>query len=208
MIQTNDNTSDKSLVAKIIDRVPGASDLFVDRFSKFVYFILHGILGAKPDMADDLHNQVFLKLFENDFKRLRNWSRAGNVASYLAPIIRHTAIDHFRKLKVQSEVSLEQSDDEDDTARGMEPVSTDPGPEEVAAAAERRRLLYKAIDELSERDQEIIRRRHLEEQPYETIAREMGYKISGVGVLLARAEKRLKKILDELLGGDGLAPAI
>jgi RNA polymerase sigma factor (sigma-70 family) len=200
--------SDKTVVADVIDRVPGASDFFVDRFSRFVYFILRGTLGAKPDLADDLHNQVFLKLFEDDLRRLRNWSGEGNFVNYLGPIVRNQAHDHFRRLKLLSEVSLELRDDGDDTSWSMDPVSTDPSPEEVATAAEQRRLLYQALDELSERDREIIRRRHLEEQSYETIAGEMGYKISGVGVLLARAEKRLKKFLDEFPGGDGLAPAM
>ncbi len=208
MIQTSDNTNDRTLIQNVIDRVEGASDLFVEKFSKFVYSILHRNLGIKPDVADDLHNLVFLKLFEDDCRRLRNWRREGNFVNYLGTVTRNLANDHFSKLKVWSEVSFERRDDEDDTAWVMDPVSTDPSPEEVAAAAEQRRLLYQAMDKLSKRDQEIIRLRHLEEKSYKQIAEEMGYTIGSVGSIISRVEKRLKKILDELLRDDGLAPAI
>jgi RNA polymerase sigma-70 factor (ECF subfamily) len=200
-------TGDRTLINNVINRVPGASDLFVDRFSKFVYSVLHRNLGVMPDVADDLHNLVFLRLFDDGCKRLRNWSQDGNFVNYLGTIVRNLANDHFRKLTVRRELSLELPDGEDDTSWAIDPVSTDPSPEEEAEAAQMRARLYEAMDQLSERDREILRLRHFEEKSYKQIADEMGYKISSVGVLLARAEKRLKEIIDNFLRGDGLAPA-
>lgn len=201
-------TDDKQLIARVIDRDPGASDLFVERFYKFVWSVLVRDLGLMRERAEDLHQDVFLRLFEDDCRRLRNWSGDGSFVNYLGPIVRNLANDHFRRQNVRGEVSLEPRDNEDDSPSAMDPVSTDPGPDDLAAAAERRRLLCRAVEALSPRDQELIRRRHSEEQPYRQIADEMGYQISSVGVILARAEKRLKSVLIKLLEGTELASAI
>lgn len=200
-------TDDKQLIERVLARDPGASDLFVDRFSNFVFSILARDLKLPREQAEDLHQDIFLRLFEDHCRRLRNWSSDGSFVNYLGPIARNLANDHFRKKKVRGEVPLDPGSDKDDSPAVVQPVSTDPSPEAAAAAAEERRLLYQAIEELSERDRELVRRRHLEEQSYREIAEEMDYTIGSVGVILARAERRLKEAVDRRIEECRLAPA-
>ena len=192
--------TDLELVRAVIAGEPGASDFFVDRFSNFVFSILVRNLRMAREQAEDLHQDLFLRLFEDGCRRLRNWSGEGNAANYIGIIVRNQANDYFRRNKVRGEVPLLDQQDEDDDRPPVVPVCTDPSPEEVAESAEQRRLLYKAMEDLTERDQELVHRRHYEEQSYQQIADEMGYKISSVGVLLSRTEERLKKAVDRLIG--------
>lgn len=193
---TDRQLTDGQLIENVITRVQGASDLFVERFYKFIFSILARDLKLPREQAEDLHQDIFLRLFENDFQRLCNWSGDGNFVNYLGTLVRNLANDWFRKKKMRGEVPLDPDSDEDDTPPAVQPASTDPSPEEEAATAERRRRLHQAIEKLSERDRELIHRRHLKEQSYREIAGGMDYKISSVGVILARAERRLKEAVD------------
>jgi len=186
-------TNDKTLVDNVITGDPDTRDQFVDRFSNFIWSILVRDLRLKRDLAEDLHAETFLRLLEDDCRRLRNWSGEGNFVNYLGPIVRNLAMDHFRSGAVQH-LELE------DVTAGQALVAAEPGPEKLAQEAEKRLLLVEALRELSERDQKLIELRHFENRSYREIADEMGYQISSVGVLLARAEKRLKSAVDRRLG--------
>lgn len=191
--------NDGQLVELVLAGAPGAVDRFVDRFTKFVYSVFHRDLGLSAEDADDLHNETFMRLIDDDCRRLRLWSGEGNFVNWLGPICRNLANDqYFRRKKTRREVPLDGSDDVDDLPP-LVPICTDPGPEEVAEAAELRRIVHQAVDRLPERDGTFIRLRHFEEKSYREISELTGYKISGVGVILTRAEKRLKNEVDRLL---------
>ena len=61
--------------------------------------------------------------------------------------------------------------------------------------AERRRILREAIDGLSPREREIIRRRHYDGESYAEIALGLGITVNHVGVLLYTAENQLREIV-------------
>jgi len=188
----NVKLTDQQLIESVIAGEPGASDLMVDRWSNFIWSILKRNLSMPTADTEDLHSTVFLRLLEDGCRRLRNWSGEGNFVNYLGPIVRNLANDYFRKKKTQNEIPIDAEDDEDAPSPVIL-ISSDPGPDDVAATAERHRLLHQAIKDLSDRDRQLIQLRHFEELSYQQIADAMDYKISSVGVILARAEKRLKK---------------
>jgi len=192
-------TNDRILVNVVIAGDPEARDYFVDRFSNFVWSILVRDLRLKRELAEDLHAETFLRILEDDCRRLRNWSGEGNFVNYLGPIVRNLAMDHFRSPGVR------RLDPEGEST--FEPVAGEPDPERLAEAAEQRRLLHEALEDLTVRDRELIQRRHFDEQSYREIAEGMGYEISSVGVLLARAERRLKNAVDQKLACAKVADA-
>jgi len=197
----NKNLTDKKLIENVITGEPEASDLLVDRFANFVWSVLVRDLGLPRDVAEDLHQELFYRLLDNGCHRLRIWSGEGTFASYLGPIVRNLANDHFRKASTRRETPIDDGDDDPDGPRpGQVLVCEDPGPEEMADAAERRHRLHASLAMLSERDRLILRLRHLEERSYREIAERTGYRISSVGVIISRAEKRLReRILSESL---------
>ncbi len=197
--------NDIELINQVIAGSPGASDQLVDRFANLAWSILRRDLGFGKEEAEDLHQESFCRLLEDDCRRLRNWSGDGNFANYLGPIVRNLANDWFRKRSVRNELPLDTDEGDDDRPR-LQPVCGDPGPEELAEAAEQRSQLHESMESLTPRDRELIRRRHLDDQSYREIAAAMDYNISSVGVILSRAEKRLKEAVDHLLEERRLAP--
>ena len=60
-------------------------------------------------------------------------------------------------------------------------------------------LLRQALRELSARDARIFALHYFEEFPYEAIASEMKLSVNQVGVILHRARRRLREILEPVL---------
>jgi RNA polymerase sigma factor (sigma-70 family) len=65
--------------------------------------------------------------------------------------------------------------------------------------AERGRIVATALETLSSRDRELLRRRYFQGQSYNEIAEDLGITVNNAGVALHRAEKRLKKLLEDRL---------
>ncbi len=180
---------DRELIARILGEDAGAADLFVTRFTRFVWAILVRHLRLETEVAEELHQEVFLRLWEDDYRRLRLWSGDGDFAYYLAPIVRNLAMDRLRAHPGTAEVPLEQDD------RSCRLLDPDPDPEELARIQEQRRALEAAVLRLTGRDRELYRRRYDLDESYRQIAEAMGLTVNNVGVSLARLTGRLTRVL-------------
>jgi len=181
-----------------------AADLFVFRFSKFIWAILMRHLQISFDDAREIFQEVFVRLWEDDYRRLRTWSGRGDLASWLAPLVKHLASDHFRKTD-------RHGSGEDGEGRLIEVVDPEPDPELLALISESRLAVQKAYEALPKFDQQIIGLRFQKEKTYREIAALLAITVSNVGVRLSRALERLRVVLrreypDLFLGepdGDG-----
>ena len=179
--------SDRVLVDRLISGDHEAADLFVTRFSRLVWAVLVRDFRLPGDLCEDLYQDLFLRLWDDDYRRLRNWSRDGDFASYLIPIVRHLAIDRLRARAPERENPLPEIDDHD------HPCSAAPSQEELAALEEQREIVERIMSRLPDRDQKLYRLRYVEELPYAEIAQEMGATVNHVGVLLSRLTVRLRQ---------------
>ena len=100
---------DRQLLSRCIAGESEAKELFVRRFSDLVYRMVQHTFSAKdisftkPDL-EDLHNSVFLRLFENKCKRLRQYKGKNgcSISSWIRIIAVRTVIDHLRKQRVDA----------------------------------------------------------------------------------------------------------
>lgn len=180
-------TTDFELIERLLNGDPTAPGRFVRRFERLIHRLLH-TQGVSAQDHEDLFQEVFLRLWERDFYRLRLWrGREDSLfSSYLRVLVRHLICDLYRK-------------------RGTidpEPSWGTPlrDPETLLLSREQTEALEQALEKLSERDRELIVRRHLREESYREIATGMGLTVNHVGVALARAEKRLKADLHRSYG--------
>lgn len=180
------NQEDRVLVRALIEGSPGAAEGFIDRFARFVYAIFARQLRLDPATADDLFQTLFLRLMEDDWRRLRNWRGDGDLADYLAPIARNLALDHLRRTGRDPAPAGEGDEDDFERLTGEEPT-----PEELAAMQEERRALEGWVERLPERDRQLYRLRFVEERKHREIAEELGLSVSHVGVALLRLERKL-----------------
>ena len=162
------------LVARILDGDRDAFEELIARYRALIYAILTRHLNLGHDDADEVFQRFLVHIWENDFRRLRAWSRTALLAAYLGKIARNLARDFQRERRAEF--------------RGYPP---DTSPEET----ERQEMVQAAIAELSPRDRELIHRRHYLGQTYGEIAKDLGITLSHAGVALSRAQFRLKQIL-------------
>ena len=186
---------DSELVKRCIRREPGAWVEFVDRFKGTVqalarrYLKLNGHLPDEPEL-EDIVQEVFLAVIRRDFRLLRNYDATYTVKTYLGVITRtevHRLLRRRRPL-VGTEEELE----------GAGPTA--PSSSDGAADAEEKEVLLRALDELPQRDAEILKLRFLREMDYRAIASALNIPETSVGQTLFRAKQRLVEQLRGLLG--------
>jgi RNA polymerase sigma factor (sigma-70 family) len=179
--------SDRVLVDRLFAGEIEAADHFVTRFSQLVWAVLVRDFRISQDLRDDLYQDVFLRLWEDDYRRLRLWSGEGSLASYLGPTVRHLAIDRLRTRLPERENPLPESDDHD------HPHSNEASQEELTWLEEQRLAVEQAVEALDERDRALYRLRYVEERPYAEIACELDATVNHVGVLLSRLTRQLQR---------------
>ena len=186
---------DTELVKRCIRREPGAWVEFVDRFKGTVqalarrYLKLNGHLPDEPEI-EDIVQEVFLAIIRRDFRLLRNYDPTFTVKTYLGVIARtevHRLLRRKRPM-VGTEEEIEQ-------AGPAVPSSSD-----GAADAEEKEVLLRALEELPQRDAEILKLRFLREMDYRAIASALNIPETSVGQTLFRAKQRLVERLRGLLG--------
>jgi RNA polymerase sigma factor (sigma-70 family) len=99
-----ENPSDQSIISGCILGDKAAAEAFVKRFSNLVYQSVQGALRArnlrysKLDL-EDLHNTVFLGLFEKSCWKLRQYKGLNgcSVSSWIRLITVRIVLDHLRK---------------------------------------------------------------------------------------------------------------
>jgi RNA polymerase sigma factor (sigma-70 family) len=174
--------ADRELIDHLLSGDRAAGGRFVRRFERLIHRQLHDLRVPIQD-HDDLFQEVFLHLWEHDCHRLRQWQGRGTglLSSYLRVVIRRLIVDANRRLPppVIDPPGLDFDGDPMD-------------PEKLFLSKEQRNTILRALEGLSERDRELIRRRHGAQESYKEIAAGMELTLTNVGVALARAEKRAR----------------
>ncbi len=193
---------DRQLIDRVLAGDTRAADAFVTRFTRLVWAILIRQTGVAVGQVEDVYQEVFVRLWEDDYRRIRNWSRDGDFAAYLAPIVRHLALDALRKNRGDRERPLPEHEE-----AGTELIVGDPSPEELAHIGQRRELLEEAFLRLSVQDNELYELRFVQELSYQDISGQLRITINNVGVRLTRLVERLKRsCLAELPTKAGRSP--
>lgn len=189
------NQDDLELVERCIKGEPGAWRRFVDRFAPTVralarrYLRLHGQIPDNAEL-DDVVQDVFLAVTRRDFRLLKNYDPTYTFKTYLGVITRTEVHRILRKKRplLGGPAELERA----------APPGADASAE--VERAEEREVLQSALDDLPDRDAEILRLRFLREMDYKTIAATLRIPEASVGQTLFRAKQRLLDKLRGILG--------
>ena len=173
-----------------------ASEEFVKKYSGLIYrsvqhtLVMKGIAFNKHDL-EDLHHTVFLRLFENHSKKLRQYQgRNGcSLSSWIRLVAVRIVLNQFRKKGIDGMFWKRKQDrledwsdlkeDDGDTLNAMDRV-------------ERERLLEDGLSNLSPRDRLFIKL-HLEGRlTIPEVAKTMGLSIQNAYTVKTRVIQRLK----------------
>src|ERR1700682_3666263 len=106
-----------------------AWELIVRQYWRKVFNVAYKFVG-KPDEAEDLAQDIFLKVF----KSLNTFDRRANFQTWLISVSRNLCIDHDRSVRKER-----QTIDRNVDANELSPASPDTGP--IAALEQRDRVL-------------------------------------------------------------------
>lgn len=192
--------TDHEIITGCINGDRRVRGLFVHRFSNLVYVSIQGVFKArhKPmvrEDIDDLHNSIFLSLFEKNCKKLSQYEgRNGcSLASWVRMIAVRLVLDYFRK---QAHAVVCQCDPEVlDFLNDHTPDDT--SPLDQLETSERMGRMEDALATLLPRDRLVIRLHCFEERPLDQVARIMDLNPNTLYSLKSRAIQRLKRAMGE-----------
>ncbi|MDX1905644.1 MAG: sigma-70 family RNA polymerase sigma factor [Bacteroidia bacterium] len=138
-----------------------------------------GIYTEHPEDRRDLFQDIVLQLW----RARESWRGEAKLSTWMYRVALNTAISRFRKEK-----RLPRH--QDITLLATQLADTAPDPD----LDEKRTMLYKAINHLSEVEKGVTML-YLEEHSYEEISEIIGITPNHVGVLINRIKAKLRKIL-------------
>lgn len=99
-----ESEEDRRLLSKCFAGDRAAAEFLVEKFSNLVYRSIQQTLGVRHvsfdrSLLEDLHNTVFLQLFENDFKKLKQFKGKNNcsLATWIRVVSARIVLNHLRK---------------------------------------------------------------------------------------------------------------
>jgi len=180
--------TDAELVAAYKAGDPEALGALMERHKAAVYGYLLRLTG-RPDAADDIFEEVFIKLVKNPGA----YGERERFSAWLFTVARNAAMDYFRRGSSRGEVPLEG--DGEKPGPGDFAVSPEPGPEEVLANKELGERIGAALDSLSADQREVFYLRHYSGLSFREIAGILGVPIGTVLARMSRTAARLRDIL-------------
>ena len=151
---------------------------FSSIYNFFFYQLLH------KENAEDLTAQTFLKAVE----KLDTYDRKkGSISTWLWKIAQNTLIDFYRSKKC--EISL---DEEDSGILDVLSVSFEEQYEKIASP--KRRELYQALTQLSERERILLYQKYFLGKSYIEISKEFHLNKSTLATILQRAREKLRQL--------------
>lgn len=154
----------------------------VRRYQQQVYRVIRKIV-LNHDDADDITQEVFIKVYS----ALKNFREESNVFTWLYRIATNYSINHLKRVKVKSTVSLELVTEQ---VEYYEKKSDDRMDEE-----HRRKLLMEAIETLPAQQRAVFNLRYYEGLSYEKISKIMDKSVGGIKANYFHAVKKLGEYL-------------
>jgi RNA polymerase sigma-70 factor (ECF subfamily) len=183
---------DRQLIDRCLGKEPGAWNDFVERYMGLIYHVIHHVSHARSTVLsaadiEDIAAEVFLGIVDDDYGVLRRFRGASSLPTYLTVVARRIAVKEVVKRHREAELghlSAHRSSINEESAGQAEAIAT---------AEEVERML----ENLPEREAEVVRLYHLKYLNYRQISKQLGIPENSVGPILAKARQRLRRSAEQ-----------
>ena len=148
------------VIQRCLDGDQSAWDEIVRLHWRRVFNVAYKFVG-RHDLAEDLTQDVFLKLF----KSLDTFDRRANFQTWLISVSRNLCIDHYRSVRKEREVVNRDVDPAD-----LTPAAPERSAQSLLEQRDRVRLLRQALDRLPPALRTAVMLRDIQELSYHEIA--------------------------------------
>lgn len=175
-------------------------DIFVERFTRLIYdsiirtFKKYGA-EINQDLIDDLHNDVFVFLLDNQYKTLKAFEgRNGcTLASYIRTISVRKTIDYWRRLKPTISIDQEEDSEEGKKQKFFSELAI--FDEHESLEQEDMLQMFEALfQSLQEDERRFCQLCFIDNQKPEEAAKQLGISIDNFYVRKQRILNRLRQI--------------
>jgi RNA polymerase sigma-70 factor (ECF subfamily) len=171
-----------------------AWSVIVTRYRRKVFNVAYKFVG-RHDMAEDLTQEIFLKIF----KALGTFDQRANFQTWLISVSRNLCIDHYRSVRKEREM-VDRSVD----AADVSPVSTEPDALVTLERGDRRATLHRALAQLPDTLRAAVVLRDIQELSYQEIADQLALPEGTVKSRINRGRKELARQLHRLMSDESL----
>jgi RNA polymerase sigma-70 factor, ECF subfamily len=179
---------DRKLIDRCLRKESGAWNNFVDRYMGLIYHVIQYAAYARSrqlsvEDVEDIAAEILLKIVDNDYAVLKRFKGISSLPTYLTVISRRTCVKQLIKRQREEELGHTNAHRAftDDGASGEI--------EAILTSGEVERML----EDLSEREAEVVRLYHLKFLNYRQIGKQLGIPENSVGPILAKARKKLRE---------------
>jgi len=193
------NFSDEQLIALFLEGNQAALNFLIERYLKRVYNFSLKYVGGEVKSAEDLTQEIFLKVWKN----LKKFDPQKSFKVWLFSIARHAGIDYWRRKKIPVFSSLERDDDDSSFAEGIVDET-----ESVVEKINRQELAAQVnqyLARLSEQNQAVLILHYNQQLTFQEIAQLLGQPLDTVKSRHRRALLYLRRLIEE---EGGSAPKI
>ncbi|MCK9615101.1 MAG: sigma-70 family RNA polymerase sigma factor [Candidatus Omnitrophica bacterium] len=179
--------NETELIGRCINKEKQAWDIFVERYSRLIYWAIRKRLKASSftfseDDVQNIFQEVFLSILEGE--KLTQLRDAKLICSWLAMIASNKAFDFMRgtlrnKQRFIADVILLKNKDCEQNLSDRETIN----------------ILENIINTLSDREKIIISLNLLEEKTHKEISGILGIPINTASTIIARTKEKIKKEL-------------
>ena len=191
---------DRELIDRCLQHQPGAWNDFVDRYMGLIYHVIHHVAHSRsivlsPADVEDIAAEVFLAIVDDDYGVLRRFKGDSSLPTYLTVVARRVSVKHAVRRHREAELGHSVAH----RAAVAGDASAEAETEPIAAAEEVDRML----EDLPEREAEVVRLYHLKYLNYRQIGKQLGIPENSVGPILAQARQRLRQSAEQRSGTAG-----
>jgi RNA polymerase sigma-70 factor (ECF subfamily) len=182
----------EALIRRCLRGDETAWETIVRHYWRKVFNVAYKFVG-KHDEAEDLTQEIFLKIF----KSLDTFDRRANFQTWLISVSRNLCIDHYRSVRKERETI-----DRDVDASELTPISKEVGAIALLEQQDRVALLRQALAELPETLKTAVLMRDIQEMSYQEIARKLRLPEGTVKSRINRGRTELARQVIKLTGED------
>jgi RNA polymerase sigma-70 factor (ECF subfamily) len=184
---------DRQLLDRCLRKEPGAWNDFVDRYMGLIYHVIHHVSHARSvalstDDMEDIAAEIFLEIVDGDYEVLRRFKGASSLPTYLTVVARRICVKEVVKRHREAELGHTHAH-----RAGIGDDGSSMEAETIATAEEVERML----ENLPEREAEVVRLYHLKYLNYRQIGKQLGISENSVGPILARARQQLRRAAEQ-----------
>lgn len=190
---------DQALIARCLAGDNAAWEQVVRLHSRRVYNLCLRFTG-RPQEAEDLSQEVFLRLYRN-LAQYR--AESGNFTTWLTALTRNLLIDHYRRSR-----NDRRTDAIEDHPAVDVPTLPGTGLDQIVWGREAQEHIQRALCRLSPELREVVILRDLQDMDYKSIAAALSVPEGTVKSRINRGRLELARLLRTTLGNTASAPGV